>query len=720
MSETPQKEENLSNKEDDQEVMLDMDAGDADGQDQAEEQEQEVSVFEETEIVSGAVSFDKDIDILALDPLPERDIGSVKAYRAVGRNRNTDDYFALVCERSLVPRIKAAVAYDRIEHSSLIKLVDFGVLYWPEARQERYVFIYKDTMGSPLLKRGEDNFLKWKQDAVMDIIVKPMIGMLQEFRDRDFFHGAICPENIFNADKFDNIKSVVLGDCLSAPASYFQSVLYETIERSLIEPIARGVGTPSDDLYAFGVSLAVVMRSNDPLEGLDDLEIIKRKIEYGTYSAITGKDRFKGLILELLRGILHDNPTQRWTIDEVLIWMDGRRLSPKQSQKQRKAPRPFVFIDQKYFLIQILAMDIGKHPDETLKIIENDELVQWLERSVEDEDVSLQVQEAREFAREGGAVSDYHNRLSAGVALALYPMSPIYYKGRRFNGDGIGTSLAEAIVLRRDTKVFSELFRNNIAIRWLAATQNPGLDVSILLNKFDACRTFLLQSRVGFGIERCLYFLCPEAHCLSEKLKRYFVTTPEQMIDAFEDMCKRGESPAFFLDRHTVAFLSLKDPRCIDAYLYDLGSSEEYRKILGNLKVLARIQGRRKLKQFPNIAKAFVEMLPVVYDRYHDNKSRVKIEKNVNNCASSGDLVGMAGLLNNTDTQQKDITSFKQAMYEYSTLKKEWNDLEERLKDKATFGYGIGSEISAIISSILSGVIILCIAFYFILGQTGF
>ncbi len=668
MSETPQKEEDSSEEADSQPEV---------GQG-AESKPEET---EPQKPQTGTVKFGKDIEIDLAERLPIYDVGKVKAYRAVGKGKKSGQFFALVCERHLVPRIKAAVVYERIINNTLINLVDFGIIYWTPAKQERYVFIYQDVIGKPLLEKGGNPFLGWKQEAVMDAVVKPMVDILQDFRDKDFFHGAIRPENMFNADKSSNVKKIVLGDCLSVPASYTQPVLYETIERSMVDPIARGPGTQAEDLYSFGVSLAVLMRTKDPLAGMDEKEVIKQKIEHGTYAAITGKDRFKGSILELLRGILHDEPAQRWTIDEVLVWLDGRRLSPKQSQRQKKAPRPFVFLGEKYFLIQLLAMDIDLNPAETFKIVENEELVQWLDRSVEDEETSLRVQEAQKMSKEGGVGPGYQERLVANLSSALDPMAPIRYKGLHLNGDGIGAALAEVIALKQDTKVFVEIFMNNVAKNWVKGVEHPNLAGGALVTRFDRCRTYLHQVKVGYGIERCLYLLCPEAHCLSEKLKGYFVTTPEYMIEAFEDMCSKGKAPAFFLDRHSIAFLSVKDSKCIDSYLYDLDSPDEHKKILGNLKCLATIQKRGEMGKFPEIAQVFADMLPVVYKRYHDNNIRGKLEKNVNRFATVGDLVKMAGLLDNAEVQQKDFSAFKNAMHEYASLKKEARDLEQRLQD---------------------------------------
>ena len=558
----------------------------------------DVAVFEEIEIYCGK-------------PLPHYDVAGNKAFKASVIGRSGEPLFALVCESHILPRRgKAATIYSSIVNVSLANLVTYGNVYWPPAKQEYYVFIYNDNLGKPVMKKDAPLCMGWKQDQVMEIIVKPMVDILQDFHNKDFFHGAIRPSNMFDGGSGDSLKRIILGDCLSTPPSYCQPSLFETIERAMANPISRGTGRTTDDLYAFGVSLAVFMRTQDPLEGFSEEEVIEEKIKHGSYAAITGKDRFKGSILELLRGLLHDDPLQRWNIDEVMVWMDGRRLSPKQAIKRKKAARPFEFLGEKYVQAPVLAMALDKAPPETVKIVEDGSLEQWIERSLEDEHILERMQTAVMVSSNGGKGPGYEDRLVANLSGVLDPMGPFRFRGLKAMGDGLGPALYKAMVLRQDIKTFVDLFMQGLAMNWITACENPNLDIGGLVNKFDNCKNFLRQNKVGFGVERCLYTMAPEAACLSPKFEGYCVTSPEDMMFAFEDMCEKGEEPAFFLDRHSVAFLSVNDPKSVDGFLYDLNSPEEYKKVVGNLKALAMLQKRSKLPKLPHIGTAFLSMLP--------------------------------------------------------------------------------------------------------------
>ncbi len=651
-------------------------------------------------------------DIDSKNHLADLDSGDIKAYKAIAR-RGGGNYIAYVSEPGLMPRHNKTEVYQSIINPNLAKLEKHGAVYWPPAKQERYVFIYEDNLGKKLLKPGEEQALGFKNDVVMDRILKPFSGILQDFRDRDFIHGNIRATNLYNGGS-SKLTRMVLGDCLTAPSGYAQSAVYEPIERAMADPIARGPGTRESDMYAFGVLLAVLLRSTDPLAKLSESDIIKRKIDVGSYVAVTGKDRFTGPILELLRGLLHDDVSQRWTIDETLAWLDGRRLSPKQVGRKLVAPRPIVFSNKKYFQINLLAMDFEKNPQELKRLIEDGEMKNWINRAIEQPEIYARIEDSVSLAKGNGQTAGYEERLVTYVSMAVDNMAPIRFSNAHFIPDGVGSALAEAVALKKDLNIYAELFMQNIVISWVKAQTNPNIDIGAIISKFDNCRNFVRQKNAGFGLERCLYLLNPEARCMSDKVKNYYVLSPEDLMYAFEDLTGEGKGSGLFIDRHIAAFLSVKDGKNIDQSLPEINAIEHYKKVQANLVVLANIQRRSQLPYFPGIAKALASQLGVVYKRYHDRTIRDKLKKNIDKFAQEGDLIKMAAVLENPEVQQKDFLAFKRAMKEYADFKAESQRLEAGLLNKEKFGLATGQEIAAVISSVLAGLVILLVAFVYV------
>lgn len=646
--------------------------------------------------------------------LKQFDQGPVMAYAASGQpDVSAVTHFALICEPNLIPRARAAGAFARLINASLVKLVACGAMYWPPSQAERYVLIYENVNARPLMTEGQFRGLDMKPEIVQDNLVKPLAHALLDMRDVDIVHGNIRPSNIFVTGVGNAVDRVILGDCLSTPPSYCQHPMFETIERAMAAPIGRGLPSLDTDIYSFGATLAVLLRSRDPMEGMSTEEIIKHKMEQGSYVALTGKDRFTGAILELLRGCLQDDRGQRWTLDDIMNWMEGQRLSPKPPSKKIKAARPIHFLDERYFRPAVLAMDLQKNQSEAAQMIEGGHMTQWVERSLEDNTILKRLESAMETTAELGRGPGYWDRLICRVSIALDPESPIRYKDLAINPEGIPAALADAMIRKQDMSSFLELVNQQTVMFWLSSQGETPVDVGTLASRFDSCRAILRQQNIAYGIERCLYFINPECPCLSEKLKGYYVQTPEDLILALDKIGTQPGRPELMLDRHSIAFISVKDRKDIDPFLMELNAPEMYKRILGNIKTLATVQQRSRMEKTPGLCRWAADILEPVYERLHDRELRASMRARVNQLADAGDLGKIAGILDNPATYQKDTDGYNRARQDYHKLRVEDARLEAKLEDPAQFTHGIGREVAAIVSCVLAGIVIVIFVLMF-------
>ncbi len=659
---------------------------------------------------SGECAFNDHIVVYSGTNLPKYDRGAVKAFSARGTDKAPSNLFALICEDHLTPRTSRMSSYASIVNPALVRLVASGAIEWAPARRERYCLIYEDGLGNPLIPNDTTAALGLKPEMVLNMIIRPLASALSDLRDRDIVHGSIRGANIYDGGK-PNFEKVILGECLSSPTSSMQPVLYETIEKACAMPVGRGPGILPDDMYALGVTLAVMLRHTNPLEGLSDQEIIERKIEDGSYAAILGKDRFTGSILELLRGLLHDDVGQRWRLDEVMEWLDGRRLSPKQAARRNKAARPVAFNGRKYTQPEILAMDLSRNVNEARQLIDDGEMEQWTVRALEDKPMAVRLENAIRGAEEGGKGPGYPERLATRVAIALDPEGPMRYKSISVAPEGVGAALMEAFVMKRDLHVFSEFFMNYFITQWVDAQPSTVQDASNMISKFDSARAHLRTKGMGGGLERCLYSMNPEAHCLSEKLSKYYVGSPEEMMFAFEKMSTLPSRPGMFFDRHIVAFLSTKDRKNIDPYIFDLNTTEQYRRTLAEIRTLATIQKRSQMPRFPGIAGWIVDNLEPIYERFHDRELRAELKKKAERAKETGDLAKLILLFDNPALYQEDFANFRRAMRKHYDLEQETVQTERDLRDESSYGQGTGRQIAAVVAGALAAIVILMTTF---------
>lgn len=645
-------------------------------------------------------------------PVEKYNQGPVKAYLAEKKPKKPDvDYVAFVCDKAVMPRIKEMKEFASFMNYNLITLLHYEVVFWEPSGEERLVVVYRDNLGVPILREDVPQAGQMKIDTIIKQILPPIINVFLDLRDKELFHGAIRPSNLWtkNIETYDH---VILGECLSLPASYTQPVLFETVTRGMANPLARGDGTPEDDMYALGVTLALLLRHTDSTSELSDAEIIQKKIETGSYAAIVGKDRFTGSTLELLRGLLHDDPKERWNIDDIQAWLDGRRLSPKPPKKFKKGSRPIIFGEEKYYQPAVLASVLEKDPLEVRRIVHEGDLAQWVERSLDSKAMAAAIKDIKQLAEKSGSPNTYEDRLSCYVSMALDLSAPIRYRGMHFFPRGYGNLLAYSVVNEHDPSAHIEMLSQGIVSFWLREYGGRSEPEEVLL-RYDGAQKFVTNTNMGFGFERCLYFLNSGLPCLSPKLKKSCALTPQQIILAFDKQCKKEANPERFLDRHIIAFLFAKAPKLIDLLIKDVDAVEEYKKLLAELRILARIQKNYKIGPLKDLARTLAKKCGPLYERYHDVELQKKIEKDVVRHAENGDLQEMQDAVDNYDVRMSDLKIFYQAIREYRLMVKEHKELSEKLADKKNFGKKTGRDIGAAIASVIAGLTtVVCLLIY--------
>jgi hypothetical protein len=665
------------------------------------------------------VKLNNEFELFPDHPLPHLDNGPIKAYTAT--NKRDQACVGFICRRDYVPQIEKAEKYHGVVNQSAPTLLDHGVVRWVNG-VEYYCFVYADNFGKPLAGEIDGVGLGWSQEHAMKAFVLPMVNILLDMRDLDMVHGNIRITNIYDGGA-NPVERVVMGDCLTMPTSAGQPAQCETPIRAMADPLGRGLATQANDIYAFGVVLAQLMRKSDPLAGMSADEIIEEKLINGSYAALTGKDRFSGNVLELLRGVLQDDINQRWTIDDIEVWLEGQRLTPKQSSLVKdKAARPIEFNERKYLRPVILAKDLHKNTEDLARIVDNGELKQWINRSLEDKSLEERFDEAVATSREQGRTGDQSEFMATRVAMALSPGFPLMYKDISVLPEGMGPAMVHAYLNNHDITPYIHLITQGLFMFWVNMLSENKLDVSYLVSRFDSCKGFLMNKNNGYGLERVFYYLMPETHCLSDKMQSYFVRTPEDVLYAYEDMAANKNMPERLFDRHIIAFLHIKDSKVIESYFADLSAGEQFRNYIGVIKIFAEIQKRAKLPQFKNLSAYLVDnAAPRAIKRFHDRDFRKSLAKDLEKNKNDGDIVKIRDMLDNADDIKRDYNGFRNAYKTYAALRKEYKQLEKRLRIGEDFGKGTGREIAAVVSGAIAAVFVLAMAFVrFSSGGTGF
>lgn len=658
------------------------------------------------------VKFGRDISIRLDQPLERYSNGASKAYAAFDAGDKTKKLVAIVAGTSDFPRWQDEKNYMSLADPSFIRLLGSGIVRWPLDGQQKYVFLYQADMGECLVLPGQFAKTTWRHPDIVSYFVQPMARILKEMHGKGFCHGSIRPDNIFYPAG-DKNRPVILGDCLSTNVMSTQRSLLLPIDKALTDPMGRGVGSSADDVYAFGVSLALFLRRGDELAGVSDEDIVRKKIEVGSYAAIIGAERFQASFLELLRGVLHDDANLRWSVDDIFAWLDGTRLTPAPLAKRKKASRPVSFMNKKYYFADTLAVDLHHNPTEVVELVGSDVLGQWIEKSLSDKVLYQSYSDALDRV---GDVNSNSDLLVTHLRMIFNPALPIYYKKVCFTFDGIGPIIAREAYLEHDLSIFQEAIALSLPDYALVERSMSQNDVITWVKLYDKCRAALKQRKLGGGIEKAIYMLCRNVPCLSPQYKGYFINSHKSALVAFEKMSAAGGQIALFLDRHAIAFFSVMNSAAMERCLFDLNSPKKDRQIAGNLRFLAFMHRQSKDVVVNAIAAVFMDSLSDVYKVFKNKGLRKQVEDAVKKAAMQGDLVGMSALLDDETTLTRDKQAFARAMREFGALQNEYNQYNRDLMNKSSYGATHGKDLAAVVSWGIATLITLMVVLAFMSG----
>jgi hypothetical protein len=653
----------------------------------------------------GRIMLGEDIEIYPNRPVSAIASPGTQAFEAKDR-RLVGDQIAILCGRATVPRITNIGSYKNLKDASILRLVDAGLVDWtPESRQ-RFACIFDKPPHRRLMPELDARPHRFNEEGIITALVKPVMSALQSLINIELVHGAINPMNIYLAGA-EGAETAVLGECLTSAPSFRQHVAFEPIERSMAQPTGRGSGTFKDDLYAFGVCVALAARGENFIAGRTDAEIIRAKLEEGSYAFVAGGSRLPGGISEFLRGVLSDDESQRWDIEDVGRWLEGRRLSPKQPRAMLSAARPFIFRDEKLWDLRSASDAFARNVDEAAQVIEQGQFDLWIKRNFEDKDLVKRLEDV--WADKSGS----REKFVTSACMALDPVAPVRYKGLSVFASGFGNALADAMAKGEDVQVYGEIVAQQFFSIWINYRFEILHDASMQLATYEKCRNALAQKLPGYGLERVLYILNKECVCMSPVLRNYFVLGPGSLLHALDSLARKGERPDVVLDRHMVAFISVREPKMIDPWLGHLTSRERSNQVIGYIRTLATIQKRANAGPVPSVTAWMASLCGPVVERFSDRDLRQELARQLDRLRDAGNLQTLLDLLDDGAVVERDFTRFSLARREFAALSHEKEEIEIYLKKRRSFGRATGRQIAMLVSAALATLCILGYIVYY-------
>lgn len=633
-------------------------------------------------------------------PLPELSTPSASAYAVEDRRDMGRQLFALICTPGLPPRgrVASALRGSRVRH--MLPLVEWLPVDWPPLGQRCMAVIYERPLGGRLLDEITAEGGHIAEHDLQRRIIEPLAEALKEVADHGITHRAIRPDNLFFMDI--ERQNLVLGDCVTTPPGYDQLVSFETISRAMANRAGRGEGTAGDDQYAAGVTLFSLLLGENPVAAMSEEELIYAKTEQGTYATLCRGRRIPLALLEPLRGLLSDDEDERWSVRELTLWIDGRRMTPIQKRPAVKSETRFAFAGHQHVTPRTLAFAFSRNVADAARVLREGQLDTWLRRSLSAaglaDDVGRTVDLARMHSNESRGSDEM---LVSRVCMLLDPHGPIRYKGYAFLIDAFGTSLAVELLRQGNTKVGAEILDQNLPGIWLERA-GPGPENAVLNRQFESYREFLHSSEPGYGIERCLYELNPGLPCQSSLIIQDYVVEVDNLLPALDEAADRVDTKIPPIDRHIAAFISSRFDEDIERHLRALGDIDDAKKTAGMLSLLALLQWRLGPDALYGLSSWVGGLLGPVINSYHSRTVRRDIEREVPRLVRQGSLPELYEMIENAEQRQQDERGYQAAVEEFLLAENEIQEIERSDSARTESAERMGQQTAAMTSVVVT------------------
>ncbi len=628
--------------------------------------------------------------------LPHLCTTSARAYVAFDRENPARSLYALVLDRTVPARHKAIVTAKGIVEDTILKPIRWGRVDWPATRREEIVIILPQPPGPALMANLETEIRPWLIRELKRDLLLPLVDLLKAMHDERLSHRNIRPTNLFRGGEDE---SVISGQVYSAAPGMDQPALFEPLDRARCLPSGRGTGDMADDLYAVGVTIMMLALGRNPVAGLDDQEIMRRRIQHGSYNAMLGDNKLHNELAPVVRSLMRDDEHERWSIADLSNWVQTGRVNPSQPAPGVRADRPFEFEGEKADTALELVYLLSRNWEKAVKLAATPEIEHWVDRSLKNRALSKEIAACGDPGP-GGPKQMTPDIMLSRMLMILNPTGPICFRSLVVMPDGLATATATALGNSRMTQDFADMISGKLMDFWHEAQIRPKPWMLVAAEVAEKMFVYLVRRAAGFSIERCAYELNPALPCLSPLLKG---GAPLQVRELLETMEENAEDGEFLFDRHIAAFLGARITGSIDKELTEIDEAdEEARERMSQLRLMAYVQSKNSATAAPKLYDMFLRHLQPAINEYKNISMRDRLHRAARKAAARGNLNDLVRILDNRKNRTWDERGFDSARKRIQLLDREIHHLRTDAKTMRRQSTLLGHQIAANIGSLVA------------------
>ena len=637
-------------------------------------------------------SKDKRFNVNLAAPLSEFDTPRAKAFPATLSSGAGRRLVALVVPPRTGFRHEVLASLSKVPVRGMVRLVSDAILETPEG--ERLAVIMERPDSRRIWPRGARRGPQLSVDTLRQTALGPLLSTLRDLWGRRIAHRAIRPDNLF----IDGTGQITLGECVTAYPGADQPSLFEPIEQAAAHPMGRGEGDSAADLYALGVSLAVMIGGRYPnLDGGSPDAELAARLKLGSFRVATHGVDIPKDIHPMLQGLLLDAADRRWNASDLEQWISGSNAGRQAKLIHRQVERSFTFENEDFDDPRLLAVAFRVQWNAALRAVDDPKFARWVRHNLPDKKMSdtlsrlLEASDARP-----------EQRLSRIIA-ALNPDQPIVFEQLCITVDGVGRAAGAFWDNSSKRQQLVRLLTSGVHQSWAEMQTNPGPKVRQTVEVLNTMAKVVARPQPGYGYERLMYELNRSLPCLSPAFANFAVQDEGDLLLALEEIAGRRGRPSVPLDRHCAAFLAVRVKSDAPNWLWGLSKPQgSPSNVMAPLQVLAQVQEKHEIGALPQLAEWLVSYAKPAVRSFRNRQTREEIEGRIARLAGAGILAPIADAIDNPKARQTDEKGFRRAVQMIAGQRQVARRIEKEIECRHDLAKEAGGVMAVTVSAVFA------------------